>query len=140
MVLPFDYLPPITFPLGFREPEDHLYFSPPRPVLLRVLARTGQTAGPQRGNSRAGFTRRLTYPLCPENEICAAPIGICRHSRAALLVLFYHCQNVLQTGIPRLIGSSREKVYPSLTVRACDGLSWDTPAGYIIFRKPCLRL
>ena len=26
--------------------------------------------------------------------------------------------------------SSWEKEYPSLTVRACDGLSWDTPAGY----------
>ena len=36
----------------------------------------------------------------------------------------------LVTGIPRLIGSFREKEYPSLTVRACDGLSWDTPAGY----------
>ena len=34
----------------------------------------------------------------------------------------------------------REKVYPSLTVRAYDGLSWDTPAGYIIFRKSCPRL
>ena len=36
----------------------------------------------------------------------------------------------LVTGIPRLIGSSREKEYPSLTVRAYHGLSWDTPAGY----------
>ena len=36
----------------------------------------------------------------------------------------------LLTGIPRLIGSFREKVYPSLTVRAYDGLSWDTPAGF----------
>ena len=36
----------------------------------------------------------------------------------------------LVTGIPRLIGSFREKEYPSLTVRACDGLSWDTPAGF----------
>ena len=36
----------------------------------------------------------------------------------------------LVTGIPSLIGSSWEKEYPSLTVRACDGLSWDTPAGY----------
>ena len=50
--------------------------------------------------------------------------------RAALLVLFYHYRNVLQTGIPWLIRSSREKVYPSLTVRACDGLSWDAPAGF----------
>ena len=36
----------------------------------------------------------------------------------------------LVTGIPRLIGSSQEKEYPSLTVRACDELSWDTPAGF----------
>ena len=36
----------------------------------------------------------------------------------------------LVTRIPSLIGSSREKEYPSLTVRACDGLSWDTPAGF----------
>ena len=38
----------------------------------------------------------------------------------------------LVTGIPRLIGSSREKEYPSLTVRAYHGLSWDTPAGYYL--------
>ena len=36
--------------------------------------------------------------------------------------------------IPRLIGSSQEKEYPSLTVRACDGLSWDTPTGYKLSR------
>ena len=36
----------------------------------------------------------------------------------------------LVTKIPSLIGSSWEKEYPSLTVRACDGLSWDTPAGF----------
>ena len=35
----------------------------------------------------------------------------------------------LVTGIPRLIGSSREKEYPSLNVRACDGLCSETPAG-----------
>ena len=35
----------------------------------------------------------------------------------------------LVTGIPSLIGSSWEKEYPSLTMRACDGLSWDTLAG-----------
>ena len=40
----------------------------------------------------------------------------------------------LVTGIPSLIGSSREKEYPSLTVIACDGLSWDTPAGYKLSR------
>ena len=40
----------------------------------------------------------------------------------------------LVAGIPSLIGSSREKVYPSLTMRACDGVSWDTPAGYKLLK------
>ena len=36
----------------------------------------------------------------------------------------------LVTGISSLIGLSWEKEYPSLTVRACDGLSWDTLQGF----------
>ena len=36
----------------------------------------------------------------------------------------------LVTGISSLTGSSWEKEYPSLTVRACDGLSWDTLQGF----------
>ena len=46
---------------------------------------------------------------------------------AALVLPLSKC---LITRIPSLIGSSWEKEYPSLTVRACDGLSWDTPAGF----------
>ena len=38
----------------------------------------------------------------------------------------------LVTGIPSLIGFSREKEYPSLTVRAYNRLSWDTPTGYYL--------
>ena len=41
----------------------------------------------------------------------------------------------LVTGIPRLTGSSREKEYPSLTVRAYNGLSWDTPAWVLSFES-----
>ena len=40
----------------------------------------------------------------------------------------------LVIGIPSLIGLFREKEYPSLIVGACDGLSWDTPAGYKLSR------
>ena len=40
----------------------------------------------------------------------------------------------LVIGILRLIGSSREKEYPSLIVRACEGVSRDTPAGYKLLR------
>ena len=50
---------------------------------------------------------------------------------AGLVLLLLKC---LVTGIPSLIGSSRQKEYPSLTVRACDGLSWDTPTGYKLLK------
>ena len=74
---------------------------------------------------------RLPYPVCLENKICAAPIWIVGTSGsfAGLVLPLSKC---LVTGIPRMIGSSREKVYPSLTVRAYDGLSWDTPEGYYL--------
>ena len=36
----------------------------------------------------------------------------------------------LVTRIPSLIGSSWERKFPLLTVRSCDGLSWDTPVGF----------
>ena len=72
--------------------------------------------------------------MCPENEICEAPIGICRHIRAVLLDLFYHCRGCLVTGMPSLIGLSWEKEYPSLSVRACDGLSWDTLQGFELLK------
>ena len=68
--------------------------------------------------------------MCPENKICAAPIGICWHIRAVLLDFFYHCRGCLVTGMPSLSGMSREKEYPSLTVRACDGLSWESLQGF----------
>ena len=67
--------------------------------------------------------------MCPKNEICAAPIRIVGASGgfAGLVLPLSKC---LVTGIPSLIGSSWEKEYPSLTVRAYEGLSWDTPAGF----------
>ena len=40
----------------------------------------------------------------------------------------------LVTGILSLIGSSWEKEYPSLVVRAYNGLSWDTPAGFKLLK------
>ena len=53
-------------------------------------------------------------------DLSAHPDGV-----AGLVLPLSNC---LVTGIPSLIGSSRSKEYPALTVRACDGLSWDTPA------------
>ena len=60
-------------------------------------------------------------------DLSAQPGGL-----AGLVLPLLKC---LVTGIPRLIGSFGEKEYPSLIVRACDGLSWDTPAGYKLSRS-----
>ena len=67
--------------------------------------------------------------MCPENEIRATPIRIVGTSGgfAGLVLPLSKC---LVTGIPSLIGSSWEKEYPSLTVKACDGLCWETPTGF----------
>ena len=72
---------------------------------------------------------QTAHPVCPENEICAAPIGFVG-TAGGLVGLVLPLSRCIVTGIPSLIGSSWEKEYPSLTVRACDGLSWDTLAGF----------
>jgi len=61
--------------------------------------------------------------------MCSSYRDLSAHSGgfAGLVLPLSKC---LVIGIPSLIGSSWEKEYPSLTVRACDGLSWDTPAGF----------
>ena len=60
--------------------------------------------------------------------MCSSYRDLSAHSGsvAGLVLPLSKC---LVTGIPSLIGLSWEKEYPSLTMRACDGLSWDTPAG-----------
>ena len=55
-------------------------------------------------------------------DLSAQPDGL-----AGLVLPFSKC---LVTRIPSLTGSSWEKEYPSLSVRACDGLSWDTLQGF----------
>ena len=53
--------------------------------------------------------------------MCSSYRDLSAHSGgfAGLVLPLWKC---LVTGIPSLIGSSWEKEYPSLTVRACDGL------------------
>ena len=60
--------------------------------------------------------------------MCSSYRDLSAHSGgfAGLVLPLLRC---LVTEIPSLIGLSWEKEYPLLTVRACDGLSWDTPAG-----------
>ena len=82
-----------SFSLGFRGLKGHLYLNPRASAPLSV-GPTCQLPVATRGNSGLAC-RNLDNPVCPEKEICAAPIGICWHIRVALLVLFYHYRNVL---------------------------------------------
>ena len=75
-----------SFSLGFRGLKGHLYFNPPGQLSV------GPTQSTVQGHPLATWVTsapvRLAYPVCPENEICAAPIEICRHIWVVLLVLF----------------------------------------------------
>ena len=66
---------------------------------------------------------------CPENEICAAPIGIVGASGglAGLVLPLSKCLVNRDSESDRVSG---RRSIPSLIARACHGLSWDTPAGY----------
>ena len=84
-----------SFSLGFRGLKGHLYLNPPGQCSSECWSKQSHL------QRHLGETRglvlvvRIAHLVCPENEKCAAPIGICRLIRAALLVLFYHCRDVL---------------------------------------------
>ena len=65
--------------------------------------------------------------------MCSSYQDLSAHSGgfAGLVLPLSKC---LVTGIPRLVGSFREKEYLLLIVRACDRLSWDSHAGYKLSR------
>ena len=65
--------------------------------------------------------------------MCSSYRDLSTHS-GSLAGLVLPLSKCLVTGIPSLIGPFQEKDYPSLIVRACDGLSWDTPVGFKLSR------
>ena len=77
-----------TFPLGVARPRVIIILNPRASACISV----GPTQSTVRGCPLATWVTlapvRLAYPVFPENEICAAPIGICWHIRAVLLDLF----------------------------------------------------
>ena len=117
MVLPFATK---AFSPGFSRARGSSYFNPPGPVLLRLLVRTEQPAGPPRGNSRPSFTRSLTYPVCPENEIRVTPIGICRH----IMRLCWSCFTIVEMSCNRDSESDRVVLGEGISFVDCECLSW----------------
>ena len=128
----FYRLPPKPFPPGFREPEGHLYFKPPDQCSFECWPKLGDVRRPL-GNQglwqpdvwliRCSLRTRYV-------QLLSGFVGT-SGGFAGLVLPLSRC---LVTGIPSLIGSSWEKEYPSLIVRACDGPSWDNAAGYTLSR------
>src|SRR6187399_2981840 len=98
-----------------------------------VLFPNGETAGPPRGNSR--YLAPVGSPIrsWPETRYAWLLSG-CRHTRRSCWTCFTIVEMSCAPGIPSLIGPSLRYgvilLLSLLIVRACDGLSWDTPAGY----------
>ena len=103
-------------------------FKPPGQCSSECWSNLSATGGHQ-GQLWAGLPEAWTIRCALRTRYVQLLSGFVGTSRgfACLVLPLSKC---LVTGIPSLIGSSSEKEYPSLTVRACDGLSWDTPAGY----------
>ena len=125
MVLPF--ASPSPFSLGFPEPEGHLYL-PPRASARRECWSNPSAAGGHQGQLWDGLPEVWTIRCALRTRYVQLLSGFVGTS-GGFVGFVLPSSKCLVTGIPRLIGSSREKEYPSLSVRACDGLSCDTSAG-----------
>ena len=129
MVLPFAYLS--LFPLGSADSRV-IFIYPPGQCSFECSSKPSDVRRPL-GNQ--GLCQPDVLPIrCALRtrymRILSGFVG----TSGGLAGLVLPLSKCLVTGIPRLIGSSREKEYPSLTVRAYNGLSWDTPAGYKLSR------
>ena len=74
---------------------------------------------------------RSVHPVCPENEVCATPIGIVDTSGGFAGVVLPLSKCLVNRD------SETDRVFPGegtsfVAVRAYNGLSWDTPAGYYL--------
>ena len=61
--------------------------------------------------------------------MCSSYRDLSAHSGGVAGLVLPLSELSCKTEMSSLIRMSQEKEYPSLTVRACDGLSWDSPAG-----------
>ena len=95
-----------------------------------MLSKLEPCAAPPRGNSRFGFSCVESSSECALSTRYVQLLSGFVGTAGGLDGLVLPLSKWLVTGISRLIRSFREKEYPSLIVRAYNGLSWDTPAGF----------
>ena len=118
--------------MGVAHPEGHLILTPPGQCLSKCSSKLEPLAAPPRGNSRASFscTDYLSGVALRTRYVQLLSGFVSTSGGFAGLVLpLSKCLLNRDSETDRVF---REKVYPSLTVRAYDGLSWDTPAGYYL--------
>ena len=131
MVLPFASPPP-TFPLGVINPRVFFIIAPPPgQCLSKCWSKLEPFAAPPQGNLRSGFS-------CTD---CSS--GVALRTRYVQLLsgfvgTFGRCcwfsftlsKCLVVPGYRVLSERLGWRSIPSLTVRACDGLSWDTLQGF----------
>ena len=95
-----------SFPLGFADSRVILILNPRASASLSV----GPTQSTVQDRPLATWVTlapvRLAYPVCPENEICAAPIGICRRIGR----LCWTCFTIVEMSCNR--DSESDRVFP----------------------------
>ena len=122
------------FPLGSADSRVIFILAPPGQCSSECWSKLEPFATPPRGNLRDGFSCTDCSSGVPwERDMCSSYRDLLAQlgGLAGLVLPLSKCP---VTEIPRLIGSFREKEYPSLIMRACDGLSWDTPVGIKLSR------
>ena len=115
--------------LGFSRLKGHLYFTPPGQCSSECWSNLSAAGGHQ-GQLWARLSEAWTIQCALRTRYVQLLSGFFGTSGRCCWICFTLSKLSCRTGMPSLIGMSWDKVYPSLTVRACDGLCWDTPAGY----------
>ena len=128
MVLPF--ASPSPFSLGSRALEGHLYFTPPGQCLSKCWSKPSDVRRPL-GNQ--GLCQPdVWFIRCALRTRYVRLLSGFVGTSGGFAGLVLPLSKCLVNRYSETDRSFREKVYPSLTVRAYNGLSWDTPAGYYL--------
>ena len=127
MILPFASPPPIPFP-WVGQPEDIFILAPPGQCLSKCWSKPSDVRCPL-GNQDLCQPVVLLIRCALRTRYVRLLSGFvgASGSFAGLVLPLSKCLVNRDSETDRVF---REKVYPSLTVRAYNGLSWDTPVGY----------
>ena len=125
----FYHLPPSLFFPWVSGAQGSSLFNPPRASAPLSVGPPCQPPVATRGNSGLAYRKFGQSECALRTRYVQLLSGFVGTFGWCCWICFNLSKLSSRTRIPSMIGMSREKVYPSLTVRACHGLSWDSPAG-----------